>query len=198
MINQPSKETFLKDVSEHILKLIKDDGLYRHMEFSNKGSFNQKFFLVTWPGYLAYTGDMGDYLFSRTEDMFGFFRNDRLEINTGYWAEKVRAASVYGNGIREFSVDSFRENVLEDVRSRLDLDEDGVIPEDMMDEIGELLRAEDEYECVTAMRDFSSDKIGFPDFWEHSCQVKTYHYIWCCYAIVWGIQKYDEYKLTNV
>jgi hypothetical protein len=143
-----TKEIFLKDVSGHSLKIIKDDGLYRHIECSNNGSFNQRFEIVTWPGYLAYTGDMGDYLFSRIDDMFSFFRSPDHKINTGYWGEKCRSESIYGNGIREFSAERFRECVLGDVREHLDLEEDAEIPDDVMEEIEPLLNAENEHECA--------------------------------------------------
>jgi len=186
----------LNDVKDHKLTIIKDDGLYRHIRLMKPGDSNQYFEIVTWPGHLAYTGDMGDYVFERIEDMFCFFRSKKgeLEIDTGYWAEKVKAESVFGNGIREFSVEEFREHVKEEARYRLDLEEDAPLPEDIEEEIVPLLRAEDEWECVTAMRDFSSQKISFDDFWEHSCQRKTLHFVWCCYALVWAIAEYDKAK----
>jgi len=187
-----TKEIFLNDVSGHSLKIIKDDGLYRHIECSNNGSFNQRFEIVTWPGYLAYTGDMGDYLFSRVDDMFSFFRSPDHKINTGYWAEKCKAQSVYGNGIREFSVERFRECVLNDVRGHLDIEEDDEIPDDIMEEIEPLLNAENEHECAEEMMNFSSSKMEFNDFWEHTVTQKTWHFIWCCHAIVWAINQYDE------
>ena len=189
-----TKEDFLRDVKNHTVKIIKDDGLYRHIECSNNTDWNQHFSIVTWPGYLAYFGDMGDYMFSRVDDMFSFFRNDKMEINTNYWAEKVKSESVFGNGIREFSVKAFRENVLSYIRDSLELDENQEIPEDIMDEIYSLLHAEDEYECVAAMRDFSSDKIEFIDFWEMPYNRKTLHFVWCCYALVWAINEYDKLK----
>jgi hypothetical protein len=189
-------EEFLNDVKDHKLTVIKDDGLYRHIRLKNPGTSNKYFEIVTWPGCLAYTGDMGDFVFQRIEDMFCFFRskNGELEINTTYWAEKVKAESVFGNGIREFSVEEFREHVEEYARDYLDLEEDAPLPEYMQEEIQPLLRAEDEWECVTAMRNFSSEKISFDDFWEHSCQRKTLHYVWCCYAIAWAIAQYDKNK----
>lgn len=189
-----TKEIFLDEVKSHAMTIIKEDGLYRHLRFAALGTSNQYFEIITWPGYLAYVGDMGDFLFTRTQDMFGFFRNKEERIDTAYWAEKVVAESVHTHGIREFSVEAFRENVLDDARGYLNLDEGGDIPKDIMEELGPLLRAEDEWECVTAMRDFSSEKISFDDFWEHSCQRKTWHYVWCCYAILWAIAKYDEAK----
>ena len=29
------------------------------------------------------------------------------------------------------------------------------------------------------------------DFWEVNLYQYTYHFVWCCYAIVWGIHQYD-------
>lgn len=188
-----TKELFHEEVKNHKLAIVKDDGLYRHLDCS-KGSFDQHFQIITWPGYLAITGDMGDFVFTRTDDMFAFFRNYKRDINPGYWAEKCVAESTRENGIKEFSVEQFRENVLSHARLVLDLDEDSELPEDIEEEIAPLLEAEDEWECVTAMRDFSSDKIDFTDFWEAPCTRGTWHYLWCLYAIVWAIAEYDRAK----
>jgi hypothetical protein len=38
------------------------------------------------------------------------------------------------------------------------------------------------------------DAFEFSDFWEHDLTEYTYHYIWCCYAIAWGIAEYDKAK----
>lgn len=193
-----TREIFLRDIEKHSIKIIKDDGLYRHIECSNNGGWNQKFEIVTWPGSLAYHGDMGSFMFSRVDDMFFFFRSPQHEINTSYWGEKCTAQSVFGNGIREFSVDQFRECVIDDIRESLELEENDVIPAEIMDEVEDLLNAEDEYECVSAMRDFSSKNIRFDDFWEHTCTRKTWCFIWCLHAIVWAINQYDEWKSGSV
>jgi hypothetical protein len=186
-------ETFLKDIEKHTLKIIKDDGLYRHIICSDNGSPYYKFEIVTFPEYLVYVGDMGSFVFERTNDMFCFFRRKELEINSYYWAEKVVAETIHG-GIRKFSVEEFRNNVIEYTKQYLDLEENIEIPKGIMKEIKPLLHAEDEWECVTSMRDFHSNLIQFNDFWESSCNKETYHYIWCCYAIVWAIQQYDRQK----
>jgi hypothetical protein len=194
----PTYESFLHDVENHSLEIIRDDELYRHLVFSNQGSFNMKFSLITWPGYLVICGDMGDYMFSRLSDMFIFFRNDKQEINPGYWGEKVKSESRFGDGVERFSVDLFRQNVLNSVRSSLDLEEEDQIPEEIQTEISELLNAEDEWECVEVIRRFDSEKIQFNDFWEFDHKDFTYHYIWCCYAIVWGINQYDNFKKGKI
>lgn len=120
-IHACSKDQFLKDVEDHKINVVMDNGLYRHINFS-KGSFCYSFNLVTWPGHLCIEGDMGTYVFSRVPDMFAFFRDEyseELKINTRYWSEKCETK---GN-IKEFSVDSFRENVQEYIDECWDLDE---------------------------------------------------------------------------
>ncbi len=194
-----TKEIFLRDVKDHRFKIIKEDSLYRHIRCSKENSSNYYFDIITWPGNLAYTGDMGSFMFSRVTDMFTFFRrNKELDINPTYWSKKVLAESRFGNGITEFSVDEFEKSVLQSVRSHLDLDEDEKIPAEILKELDYLLNSENEYECVENMRHFRSDKINFDDFWEYDCQVFTYHFLWCCYAIVWAIGKYDELKLNGL
>jgi len=196
-IKQPTKKIFLNDVKDHLIEVKKDDGIYRHIRYSQPETSTMYFDLITWPGYLCYTGDMGSYLFSRIKDMFCFFRNNKLEINPGYWSEKVFSESRFGNGITKFSIEEFNEHVLNSTRSYLDLEENEKIPNEIMQEISPLLSAEDEYECVNEMRNFYSDKIRFDDFWEYDCQIFTYHFIWCCYAIVWGIQQYDKFIIKG-
>lgn len=54
---------------------------------------------------------------------------------------------------------------------------------------------EDEHEARKTVSEFSH-KIGdhvfeFSDSWEWECRDYTYHFIWCCYAIAWAVNKYD-------
>ncbi len=185
---QCTKEQFLNNVKDHKINVIRDDGVYRHIKMSN-GSFNAQYDVLTWPGHLCITGDYGSYLFARTEDMFGFFRTKSGSINPHYWAEKVLAESMFGDGIQEFSVDKFRERVIEAATYYIE-DEDKKA--EIMEEIDELLHCESEFECEEAMMNFDSDKVDFTDFWEHDCKDYTFHFIWCLYAIVFAILKYDE------
>ena len=70
-------EQFLRDVAEHTMTVIREDGVSRHIRFAKPGTSCMHFDLITWPGYLCYTGDMGTYVFQRLTDMFEFFRTDR-------------------------------------------------------------------------------------------------------------------------
>lgn len=91
---------FQHDIREHVMQVKLDNGVYRHLHFRRPTSFAYAFDIVTWPGYLAITGDMGAAVFTRLHDMFQFFRaaeawqqenQDRLYINPSYWAEKCTA-----------------------------------------------------------------------------------------------------------
>jgi hypothetical protein len=181
---------FLGTVKNHKIEIIRNDGLYRHIRMSKEDrSFDAQYDVITWPGHLCITGDYGSYLFARIDDMFKFFRNDSGTINPFYWSEKVLSQSIFGHGVEEFSVDKFRQHVIEDAMIDVE-DEDE--KKAIMDEIQELLDCEGEWECIHAMNDFHSKMVEFTDFWEHDCEEYTFHYIWCLYAVVFAIRKYDE------
>jgi hypothetical protein len=40
-------------------------------------------------------------------------------------------------------------------------------------------------------------QFHFQDLWESNFERYTFHFIWCCYAIAWGIKTYDESKATT-
>lgn len=77
MSDQCTEKRFLGDVAKHQMTILRDDGVNRHVRFKQPNSSNMFFDLITWPGCLCYTGDMGTYVFRRLEDMFEFFRTDR-------------------------------------------------------------------------------------------------------------------------
>lgn len=194
MSDKCAEESFLKDVTGHKLNVIRSEGVYRHIQFRKPGTGIMGFELITWPGYLCYSGDMGTYVFQRLNDMFQFFRTDRqrpgvgqkLNINPSYWAEKVQAedrdrvtlysSEIFQNAIEEHlneieASDALREAVEEDILSC----------------------DENERDARDAVSQFKFDgKEFYPDFWECDLQDYTYRYLWCCYAIAWGVKKYDE------
>jgi len=54
-------DLFLKDVASHQMHIIQNDGVNRHIRFSKPGTSCYHFDLITWPGHLCYTGDMGTW-----------------------------------------------------------------------------------------------------------------------------------------
>jgi len=208
-----TESRFLKEVDQHVMEVIRDDGLYRHIRFRRPGTMCMHFDLITWPGYLCYCGDMGTYVFSRLSDMFEFFRTDRdyahrsgrkLGINPGYWSEKLLA--VDGNrrsaGVKEFSAARFERTVKDWLANWMrheGLDKEGRRELRRLVEDQVLPSAHDgEVRAFDAVMGFSEEVDGqrfeFTDFWEVDCTEYTHRFVWCCYALAWGIQKYDESK----
>ena len=215
-------ERFLRDIAGHEMDVIRDDGVHRHIRFKHPDSSNMLFDLITWPGYLCYTGDMGTYVFQRTQDMFAFFRKNGCldSIDHGYWAEKIQAADRVG--VRKFSHAKFQAMV----RSWVDISEEDDKPDaEDADAVARHaaayaeLRAEVESEvvsaddnstrCYDAATDFRHDgdawqefhgkgaEFVFSDRWDgfdYATKEYTFRFLWCCYALAWGIQQYDTAK----
>lgn len=222
-MRQCTEEMFLKDVAEHTMQVLHDDGVHRCLRFSKKGSSTAWFDVVTWPGFLAYTGDMGSFVFTRLEDMFEFFRGPEsgpLRINPSYWGEKLEAVDSHTHhpGYKEYSEERLRENI-EDHVARLidehegpyDADEEEISASKKSFEKelrfsveSDVLRFLDDGEdrAREALRDFEctiEDKTyTFQDSWEWDCREFTFRYLWCCYALVWAIRQYDTQKQTGV
>lgn len=208
-----SQARFLEDVKSHELIALHDDGVYRHIRFKKPGTNCMHFDLVTWPGYLAYSGDMGCYVFCRLNDMFQFFRTDRLHrrgdglaINLSYWSEKLEA--VDGNrrsgSAKEFSDEIFAQIISE---IRLHWIKDRGLTKEQRRELWDAVRDDvlDKKDSddngrvqMDAAYDFDEviggKRFQFIDLFEYDFTQYTYRFIWCCYALAWGIGKYDEVK----
>lgn len=199
---------FLNDVRDHVMEVLRDDGLYRHVRFRKPGTMCMHFDMITWPGYLCYAGDMGTYVFWRLDDMFEFFRSDRaapgrLAINPGYWSEKLQAVDGNRNSgsAKEFSEDRFtrvvREQLVQWWRDRdLDVAQRKQLREEVEDQI--LSKVGDDHTGSRAMNaayEFS-ERIGgrnyqFQDLFDYDFTDYTHTFMWCCYALAWGIKTYD-------
>lgn len=215
----PTNQTqFLKDIQDHTMTVLQDDGVRRHLRFGRVGESCESFEILTWPGTLCYTGDMGTFVFSRTTDMFKFFRTDQsnprlapgdLAINPGYWAEKIQATDMF-KGHSAFDPDKFRQNVL----SRLDSafehlidDETNELPPEHQTkktEVLENLKSEVFYisdsggeQLARSALDGCSDSKYFGEFWDVDCCSYTNRFIWCCYALAWSIATYDKSKAAT-
>lgn len=219
MTYECTEDTFLKDVANHQMTVIRDDGVHRHIRFKRKNEGDYWFDLITWPGTLCIDGDCGTYVFRRLEDMFEFFRVDReqgskdgrtLFINPGYWGEKLQAVARHG-GYKEFSEDRFIENIKryfemwvesncpDDDAEQFEKDSFEKTKEELWDEIDSqvIFYSDGEVHALEAAQDFGSEvdeDFNFSDFYEYDCTDYTFHFIWCCYAIAWSVQRYDSEK----
>lgn len=219
-MSKSAEEQFLKDVVSHKMTIIKEDGVNRHIRFQQPGSNNMYFDLITWPGHLCYTGDMGTYVFQRLTDMFEFFRtdrrsNDKLYINLSYWTEKLIAVNGgrYGGKAEEFCEEKFRRVINEyRVNWMRRAKEEGLLDKDGRRELweaveDEVMQAIDDGSdrALHAAYDFKYVMPGdrrhrswqFDDLFENNFNDYTHGMVWCCYALSWGIKQYDEFKSLN-
>lgn len=190
------RERFLQDVAGHQLTFLQDSGVNRHLMLKKPGSSAYWFEVLTWPGSLCIGGDMGTYVFARERDMFRFFRTESNAINRPYWSEKL--TSCRREGVKEHSPERFIRNVVDYVRQSM-AREDKAGQTELFREVREqVLRcAENEHDACDAAHRFEHKMpngrvFEFHDFWEYDHTEFTHHFTWCCYAIVWAIQKYDE------
>jgi hypothetical protein len=202
-----TEHQFLKDVTQHVMTVIRDDGVNRHIRFKRPDSSTYWFDLITWPGTLCIDGDCGTYVFRRLEDMFQFFRTDRdwlrdgatLGINPGYWGEKLQAKASYG-GYMEFSERLFREAVKSEFDAWVESEEPSdKIKDQIWEELEDRVLSyvnDGAHDAVRAAMDFEPDDgevlFEMRDFYDHRLDDYTFHFIWCCYAIAWGVKTYDE------
>lgn len=113
------KERFTNDTANHQMTVLHDDGLYRHVRFKAPDTGMYYYDLITWPGHLTISGDMGTWTFARSRDMFEFFRANRPDrINADYWAEKLQHGASGGrDSAKEYDEGIYRQVVKDEVES---------------------------------------------------------------------------------
>lgn len=209
MTQELTREKFLQCVEHHQMTVHRDDGVYRHLTFANPSTSNQHFHITTWPGHLTISGDMGTYVYARLDDMFGFFRNpdDDWGVNHAYWSKKLEAPK--HEHVREFDLNKVLDNLLDEFEGWERDFRDDVSPgteeeaealeariQEEKDLFQDLLDAGDEWSAVERIREWDSrdDGVSLDGFFEGDYTSPAYHFVWCCYAIVWGIRQYDAHK----
>ncbi len=181
-----ARARFGDDTLDHELTVLQDDGVYRHLRFAAPGSSIYSYNLVTWPGYLAIVGDAGDYVFRRLTDMFQFFEQPTVTINPGYWAEKLVAP----RSAERFSEEAFRARVqewltdtCEDLNARAAADLTAEVRLQVIDGVY------DEHEAHSRVQSFAYQGRRI-DAWEWNLNEFDPRFLWCCWAIARGIERY--------
>jgi hypothetical protein len=223
MTDSFTETSFFKDVASHEMSILRDDGLYRHIMFGRPDSSDMRFDLITWPGSLCYTGDMGTFVFSRKPDMFEFFRaspddlafaqkrGHTLYVAPSHWAKKLDAVSgnSLGASMTELDHDALRAELLQQMEGWLKEKDDNypwtpTLTEDLREEVSGILEDLDlgaEQEAIISARDFeflspNGIRLSF-DLSERNFQKHTREFLWACHAITWGVTRYDQAKETE-
>ncbi|MDY0829108.1 hypothetical protein SK224_08195 [Microbacterium sp. BG28] len=172
------RRQFVAETGEHQMKVLHDDGLYRHLRFQRPGTGIWHFDIVTWPGSLAIRGDIGEgHIFSRVDDMLRFFDHGQPDhaINAHYWAEKLDLGR---RSVKEFSTDRFVEWAAD-------------YPELADEAVGEV---EHEFEALE-MLEGTGIEWGHEDIEEW--QDYGHHFIIALYAILWGAKTYHAARAAE-
>jgi hypothetical protein len=196
---------FERDVARHQLTIERNEGVSRQLLFRKPGDSAYWFRLVTWPGALCISGDMGTYVFWRLHDMFEFFRGER--INPDYWAEKVQGPDAR-QMTTEFVPEQFRAAAVRRFREwwadELNSKDDYVARRRCWDELRrEVLEYDQDGEVRALDAAYSFEFKHQPafgrmrafrleDFYECNMRAHTFHFLWCCHAIRWGIEQFDR------
>lgn len=206
-----AQDKFNKDIENHKVNIIKDDGLHRHL-YCSSGSLTQHFNVVTFPGYLVYTGDMGTFVFQRVADMFQLFRG---ATDVGYVASKIEAgkSKEFCDDLAKKEIAEYLDNTLTEECLELDWER---WSEARRNEFGEPMPLDEYVEIITQevteevlegdlsehywyhtlnnfMSDTDPDIELFVDWPEGGIGERlSYRLNWAVAAIKWAINEYDK------
>lgn len=196
---------FTSDTPDHEMKILLDQGVYRHLRFKKPGTGMYFFDIITWPGNLTIRSDMGTYTFNRLDDMFEFFGGrEPGYVNEDYWAEKLVAVDKHSPA-KEFDEDLFKEQVLQNFWDQRDQFEpaEGVeiwaaIRDQIFDDYSD---RHDANACHTLLQNFHSPVKGFD--YHHAWDWGAFddygvHFVWCLHAITHAIRTYRAAKAAEV
>ena len=200
------------------MDVIRDDGLHRHLRFHKDNSYYWSWQIITTPGRLIITGDLGTFVFSRIPDMFAFFRWDAerpprperwiwLYTNSGYWAEKL-LASDGREGLKEYNQELFQNSIEYYIEHYVDKPvESGENYDLEIEEYNELCKdlrvipeaCSSAYEVGDYFQSYwFHDGHELHDWWEtFEFEDYSYHYYICINLIALSIIKYDLWREQN-
>lgn len=204
-------EQFAREVAEHRMSVLRDEGGYRHLRFARPGwGSHSAWDLITVPGTLLIKGDYGDYVLrpwkvDTDQDAFDYIRQSRLgglpDIDA--WADKVTSGR---DTIYRYDQQLLVEYVQAAVQEALERDQDGRLAglaEAVEWHILEELTGQEQvdHHLVETFR-YWADPEDEADEVEPDFCVPTYNrarfrqydhgFVWCCLAIAWGVDTYDR------
>lgn len=187
---------FRRETQNHKLRILHDEGLYRHLSFSGGNFYG--FNIITWPGHLTISGEMGDYTFAREPDMLRDFFTSAY-VNTDYWEQKVTSMDVHGR-ITEFSRERYKEILVRGFWSWHQKNTDkrrareawNWIRDDLLGDYSEVHDASTAVESLELLRSIHGVNLGYHeegDFLEYSAQ-----YLWSLHGVLWACQNYRRLR----
>jgi len=176
------KRDSVERFKDHTVTVQHNEGMYRQWRCQKPGTRNCYFDVTTWPGYLAITGDIGDFVFARCDDMIPWVGG--AVRDPGYAAEKCVAGAIY---------DDRMELVDEWLSEDVGYGNDGIenMPSEKQIALAYLREARTYMESV---QQFQCELYNscLNDGEMPAFQAFRYHFLWCLEALAWWLGKLEE------
>lgn len=195
-----SATRFARDTASHEMKVLFDQGLYRHLRFEASDRSGYRFDLHTSPNRLMFHGEVGTYVFSvwPTADLFNVFRESSLgdRPNFGYWNEKLTA---WSERAIQFSNELFDKQVAKELAKA----------EEFFPGVAEAWKSFVEAEYNTEYEEIAREALAAFEYlpegqWGEAWRFRyttewqlddwDWRYLWACHAALYGIAKFDAAK----
>ena len=182
--------------------MIHDDGLYRHLRCRQPGTSMWGWDVVTWPGHLAVTGDLGAFTFAREQDMLlQFFHglDSKRTIDTRYWLEKCVAWDKHTDR-RVVCAEYLQQRYRNELESFAQQHGDDDLPADRALAWRDALALADELNEtseVSRMIQHLMENID-SDAWDWSITKPDYRALNVCLMIAWTHDRYREHLAGQV
>ncbi|MDE2102420.1 MAG: hypothetical protein KGL39_34560 [Patescibacteria group bacterium] len=191
-------ESIARNMAKHVVTVRRIDGLYRHYRCQNPMTWNFGFDIVTWPGYLCFAGDLGEYVFQRVPDMIDFMgkvcRSNPIDYR--YAAEKCRASRW---DLKEFSEQRFRSVLRERLREGRYCDVFTYGGKERIDVKEKLREIASEFEEHNKDPSVAVRAMYESDLWDGTdlpnCQTWTFQFVLCIHAIRWFCERLESGRL---
>lgn len=175
-------ELSAKAFANHKIEQRLDECMFRSWRCTKPGTWIYGFDITTMPGTLVITGDIGELIVQRAEDMIAWASGSVRSID--YFAEKVPRSMETG----EFCVEVAKEFLSE---LRQDLKRDRELDDESREKIAELMQILDGDE----IGDFPAELYlsGLIDGCDMP-NLKNYtsNFLWCREALIWFLENLDK------
>jgi hypothetical protein len=195
---QHAKDRFDRETADHVLSIEHDAGLYRHIRFAKPGTNIYAFSVATWPGYLAITGDVPTYIFTREPDMLTFFERCHGRPDPVYLSSKLSGEF----HPKRYSPEAFKARVqewLDEASSMLGDDGRDFLHGEVQRELLNCAPGFEE-EARPLLESFSAESalmecVTISDSFEWDLTEWDQNFLWCLWAIVHVV---DLYRKTTL
>ena len=208
-----SAQRFGAETGNHKMKVLRNDGVYRHLRFMDPRNSAYWFEIHTGPNFLLFRGDGDSYVFSNGDrDVFRSFRHSihkdgSLHPDPDYWTQKLSSSEQ----AEKWDQDVFREALEAEITSMV---EQEIVPKEHEQRLREEVETELMYEdihsadlAVKILGDFEfyfdetrrygsggGGDFAFDECWEWvtKCTEYDWWYLWALHGILYAVREFDR------